>query len=679
MVEALEAALRYAGAGMSVVPVHADGTKAAAVAWKDHTRRRAGEDEIRRWFAEDKPLGVAIVCGAVSGNLLVIDFDQPGYFEEWAQIVASEEQDLLGRLPVVQTPRGYGRHVYMRVPKAVPGAKLAKAPAGNGKAPWVVAIESRGEAQYVLAPGSPPACHPTGGVYSLVSGPFIEEVPQVSEEEAALALRAAKALNRYVDQRAVSGESARTGEQMSRPGDDYCKRGDWGALLGQHGWEKVREKGLESFWRRPGKDDKGISATLGHCRTEQSGALFYVFSSNAAPFECDRAYNLFAAFTLLEHHGDFHAAAMRLVQEGYGQPAPEEMLRKVQAAVEVIRARITASADGAAILPRRRIEAPMKSDPKFKRTWNRSRQDLRLEQNRYDTSLLWYARKLNFTLEEMISLVYDHRLEHQCQPEQALDPSYMAKKIAWVFEAGDSEEATLAVSEAQQVIAGGDDNIVREIRSRTAIPNFVRVIQRGVEEEMYCLELDDGKVVEIGSVQVFREQQKKFISQLYKLLGVNMEEMKGYEWKALHDLFLKTRVVERSEDEEIEVAINEVVERYLNVTTVHIPDGDELRRHEATRRREPYVEGGMLFMNVAHFWQWVLIDAPREKSRGLNRMRSNLKDLGFRPVRIGGPYPRVYHVRAVDDFPSKQLLEKIARASPPQKSSSTEDGESTYA
>jgi putative DNA primase/helicase len=169
MVSVLEHALRYAEAGFSVIPARADGTKAAAVAWKAYEKRRATEDEIKAWFAGGRDLGVAIVCGAVSGNLLVMDFDQPGYFEEWQQIVEAEDGEVLGLLPVVQTPKGYGRHVYMRLAKAISGTKLAKAPSTNDKAPWVVAIESRGEGQYVLAPGSPATCHPAGAEYKLIA------------------------------------------------------------------------------------------------------------------------------------------------------------------------------------------------------------------------------------------------------------------------------------------------------------------------------------------------------------------------------------------------------------------------------------------------------------------------------------------------------------------------------
>ena len=63
-------------------------------------------------------------------------------------------------------------------------------------------------------------------------------------------------------------------------------------------------------WTRPGKRS-GTSATL-------KDRTFYVFSSNAHPFEPNRGYSPFAVFALLEHGGDYEAAARELGEAGYG-------------------------------------------------------------------------------------------------------------------------------------------------------------------------------------------------------------------------------------------------------------------------------------------------------------------------------------------------------------------------
>lgn len=115
--------------------------------------------------------------------------------------------------------------------------------------------------------------------------------------------------------------SAPSDAKGDRPGDEFNRRGDWGAILERHGWAVDHTSGEVTRWTRPGKG-RGVSATTGKCRTEGSGDLLYVFTSNAAPFEPDTAYSKFAAFALLEHGGDFEKAAAGLKVQGYGRNDP---------------------------------------------------------------------------------------------------------------------------------------------------------------------------------------------------------------------------------------------------------------------------------------------------------------------------------------------------------------------
>jgi len=96
---------------------------------------------------------------------------------------------------------------------------------------------------------------------------------------------------------------------LARPGDDFAARGDVRAVLTRHGWT-LAKAGQNEYWRRPGKT-AGWSATL-------KDRAFYAFSSNAAPFEPNKAYSPFGVYALLEHNGDFAAAAGALRAEGFG-------------------------------------------------------------------------------------------------------------------------------------------------------------------------------------------------------------------------------------------------------------------------------------------------------------------------------------------------------------------------
>lgn len=166
------AACAYVEAGLSVIPVKGDGSKAPALnQWKEYQSRRPTPDELRDWFDGRTDIGVAVVCGAVSGNLTVIDFDDAATFELWSAAVEKERPGLLGTLPLARTPGG-GAHVYVRGEKVVGSRKVASDPARPTKP---TLVETKGCGGYVLAPGSSPACHPTGGVYTWVRSPLNDE------------------------------------------------------------------------------------------------------------------------------------------------------------------------------------------------------------------------------------------------------------------------------------------------------------------------------------------------------------------------------------------------------------------------------------------------------------------------------------------------------------------------
>lgn len=310
----LPEALAYLQAGITVIPIALDGSKAPATKkWRDYHQRPPTEAEIRKMFA--KPSGLAILGGKTSGNLTIIDFDRPGAFDAWKELLASLAPGLLERLPVVSTPGGH--HVYLRAAICLGNTKLAK-PAQKFTVHGVekdTIIETRGQGGYVIAPPSPADVHPTKIRYQHFQGPPLAQIPTLTDDEYNTLINAARAFNEQAkaakEERQQPKQSAPN--EGAKPGEDFDERGTWREVLEPHGWEEIRTIGDKTYWRRPGKKDGGISATTGHC-----GTKLYVFSSNAAPFESERAYNKFSAYGLLNCNGDYSEASRQLRAKGYG-------------------------------------------------------------------------------------------------------------------------------------------------------------------------------------------------------------------------------------------------------------------------------------------------------------------------------------------------------------------------
>lgn len=151
---ALPAALNYLASGCSVIPI-VPGTKRPAVAWSEFQGRRPTRAEVRGWWAERPPAGVAIICGRVS-SVAVLDGDPRN----------GGHESLAGR-PLPPTPTvstgGGGWHYYFAVGSTpIPKGKL------------LPGVDLQAEGSYVVAP---PSLHPNGTRYAWAPGRAWGEVP----------------------------------------------------------------------------------------------------------------------------------------------------------------------------------------------------------------------------------------------------------------------------------------------------------------------------------------------------------------------------------------------------------------------------------------------------------------------------------------------------------------------
>jgi len=259
--------------------------------------------------------------------LELLDFDDPEAFSQWREGVNKNAPKLLAKLFIESSPGG-GKHVAYRTETKVPGnLTLARA--------WIVCdgpeeIEAFGkkhtpkkrpDGTYVASParietrgeGGVFLCAPSQG-YEVEQGD-LADLPVITTDERDELVSAARMLDRTPAEVVRGEENGKKSNRKKRdgttPGDDFNSRGDPRPILKDYGWRYVHTASDHNErWARPGKEH-GTSATL-------KDGIFYCFSENAPPFEGGKAYPPFAVYTLLEHDGDFSAAAKTLSSEGYG-------------------------------------------------------------------------------------------------------------------------------------------------------------------------------------------------------------------------------------------------------------------------------------------------------------------------------------------------------------------------
>jgi|GEM_PF-1868446 len=335
-----DSARELIGYHLSVIPAK---DKRPSLAWKAFQSHIMTMEEVSKSF--NGAPQVAIICGAVSGNLEALDidlkYDPTGkLFQQWKELVVNADEDLFYSLVIQSTVSG-GLHLLYRCPVIEVNQKLARRdtteqekqdtyqktlstemsrgkPQAEAEAlaqkaaisdKERVLIETRGEGGYIIAA-------PSQG-YRLTYGHTFGGIPTITPEQRALLHSAARSLNqKVIEHQPPPPDRDNAGRWDLSPGDDFDKRGDVVALLESHGWRVVGRQGETVRFLRPGDTKAAHSANW-----NQIPGRFWCWSTSAA-FNAEQLYKPYAVFAVLECEGDFKRAAAKLHEQGYGKKKP---------------------------------------------------------------------------------------------------------------------------------------------------------------------------------------------------------------------------------------------------------------------------------------------------------------------------------------------------------------------
>ena len=294
-------ALAAIKAGMAPIPIRAGG-KVPLDRWTDDQHHPMDETEIPRRFRNGCNLG--IVCGAGSGNLECLDFDNASLFQPLLDTLEAVNPSLRQKLTVWQeTPSG-GYHLLYRCSAPV-GSNAVLAHGRNGKA----AIETRGQGgQFLVAP-SRATSKQDGKQRPYILHGTLQAVPTITAEDVALLHSIASSFDEsgHQEQKRLPRNQGGT-ISGDRPGDRYNHVTDWNELLVRYGWRCLKTMGDRQHWQRPGKTGPEASGTLHPTKG------FWCFSTST-PLPTQQPLTPFAVFTYMEYGGDFVAAARALAAE----------------------------------------------------------------------------------------------------------------------------------------------------------------------------------------------------------------------------------------------------------------------------------------------------------------------------------------------------------------------------
>lgn len=322
--EIKDKAKEYLKAQLSVIPTKEDKLPALP-SWKPYQSQRIKEDEVEGLFTGANVKGLAIICGAISGGLEVIDVDTKhdttgSLWDELRGLIEDNLPELYSRLVISQTKSG-GYHIYYRCKEIKGNLKLAT------KLNKEVLIETRGEGGYVIAPPTPK--------YTYIQGEP-GNIPTITPEDRDILFSISKSFNELEEIKTKVNTPTSTTYNSTglSPFEDYNQRGDIVGLLESKGWRVVNQRGERINLLRPGSTD---SKTSGNYHTGLR--VLRVFSSSTE-FNPDKGYSPAQVFSLLECNGDNKLTYGRLLELGYGEPYKGEDIRPTQVKTERIKVEV---------------------------------------------------------------------------------------------------------------------------------------------------------------------------------------------------------------------------------------------------------------------------------------------------------------------------------------------------
>lgn len=317
-------AQEYLKAQLSVIPTKED-KRPALPTWTPYQSQRIKEDEVEALFSGANVKGLAIICGAISGGLEVIDVDTKhdttgSLWEELRALIEDNLPELYSRLVIAQTKSG-GYHIYYRCSSIAGNLKLST------KKNREVLVETRGEGGYVIAPPTPK--------YTYIQGEP-GNIPTITPEDREILFSISKSFNELEEIKPKVNTTTSTTYNSTglSPFEDYNQSGDIVGLLESKGWRVVSQIGERINLLRPGSTD---SKTSGNYHTGLK--VLRVFSSSTE-FNPDKGYSPSQVFSLLECNGDNKLTYRRLLELGYGEPYKGEDIRPTQIKTERIKVEV---------------------------------------------------------------------------------------------------------------------------------------------------------------------------------------------------------------------------------------------------------------------------------------------------------------------------------------------------
>jgi hypothetical protein len=226
--------------------------------------------------------------------------------------------------------------------------------------------------------------------------------------------------------------------------------------------------------------------------------------------------------------------------------------------------------------PFEKFDALMTMDNRFRATWLHKRGDLKDQSlSTYDMALCVRAALVDWTDAELAALIYKHRVDKwhdasgKADRQDYIDRtiSYARSGAAQHSDGGEkierAEAVAIARTAADDVAQQGPEASLVELRTRLGIP-VKRAIITGIDRALsYAMELEDGRVIEIGTTAALLDQ-RRFRCAVAETTKDVLPMVKQPVWDGTVKVFLNAAEHVEPGDEDPRIAMDEAVDRFFD-------------------------------------------------------------------------------------------------------------------
>jgi primase-polymerase (primpol)-like protein len=257
--------------------------------------------------------------------------------------------------------------------------------------------------------------------------------------------------------------------------------------------------------------------------------------------------------------------------------------------------------------PWSKFDAAMTNDRNFKRTWERKR-DSEFKDNSlssYDIALAIRAVGMEWTDGEIAALIWAFRSKESAT-DKLTRPDYLPKfviaKAREMARSGHGDKsADFEVAHEENVREEAKDNTDtarRAVHERLGV-DIERFVQVGKDPATYFAVIE-GREVRLGN-EADLLMQAKIRSRLMSESGVVIHQCKQLRWDTVVRCLLAMREMRSSEDGDFSGRVAGMFEAYLaqrKPIPIDMLDGVTRDKGDVILRREPFIEGGRLFVSA---------------------------------------------------------------------------------